>query len=1269
MATVNPETWITPNFKQNGIVNRNNLSNGFNVSDTITTTNNISSINTITPTNIIITTNTTDTAITNNNDSNANNTTVISDTNLQTFSSTKFICSSPNRNEINQNMNNHINITVTSVSTNDQYHDKLSINSKLSTTTYCTYSKNKSETNLNNVNLLRCTECQSIIFDQYYHSIDNQTWHQSCLRCFDCGLILTERCYVKDGHLYCREDFIKNFGPKCSACHKIIHEGELVRFARHYVYHINCFQCGVCKKLFDTGDQYFLSHSDTFLICREHYYENFSSLIPSSSTTRNSSVMDLLSMLASSNSSVKDTTKTERKPEFSSIFFNSTNCDLSINSASCNQSIPNYIEYITKKNQIDQSKIFIQDDGSNPFGQLNASLSETSMFSSSKSLMVLCSVPSSTSTTTTTTSVNITSNPIVNSLTAFTPPSKTEVNDTHKLIRPIHEIENSVTNNSFLQSELNTHQLLTENFSLYHSDKYLSTMEKSNVLVTKSQSTLDDKLQLCSSQSNSIYPTDLFCHSQIKPDCFYSSDVVDVTTSSAITSPSIISYPLSNCSRSTTIHSSIINNTLSNTMSFHSSQPLNTNAPCFQFNEQFLQKSEQLTLNNNDDNDDNSNNETEIKRNTDNDINVNTVDRLQKLHDYQDHYENFITKQTIYNSSNNSNTNGNYNNLLWINKTMNDNNRLLLNDNYVSTLHNQDINQNFCLSSINEQISNKENHFANKSINRVYLIENEKMQFTIDENPPPLHHHHPNQCIDKVNKNNKMINNGRCIQNINLLVHNNKVHDVERGMIQDVDDENDDDDHVVVDMNNNVDVGGGEEYGEDCDNQRHNSVHLDEFKHTVLHSDHENEYNDINSSSSQDKFIHLLRQTQSYESPIQTSCCGIPTSEISSPRSADVEDDDDGDDDDESIIDHVGMNHHLTGGTESGLSCGGGGSSGNGISININGSSGGAKRRGPRTTIKAKQLDTLKTAFATTPKPTRHVRESLAQETGLSMRVIQVWFQNRRSKERRMKQLNSLGTRRSFYRNPRRLRGIRSGILSNELGLGGPGDIMTNSNYHEYLIRPNSDIYNVIASAAAVASGVPFNLPGAIPSLPGNFTLSQSHPLPSNDSLISGTTSHLLDNDGMPFHNDNTLHFPHSQLHLPSNFVANSLSCHPCHPPNLSLSSGVRDEIKLDSLHSRPCFPSSSSSSTSSVSSQQPTKFPFYNNNCSPTGSIFSLSDPRDFHLSNFFENNNMKSYNLTCHPGPLPVLNRPIYNSSGINFRNVPPPVFDEITCRPNLV
>jgi len=48
----------------------------------------------------------------------------------------------------------------------------------------------------------------------------------------------------------------------------------------------------------------------------------------------------------------------------------------------------------------------------------------------------------------------------------------------------------------------------------------------------------------------------------------------------------------------------------------------------------------------------------------------------------------------------------------------------------------------------------------------------------------------------------------------------------------------------------------------------------------------------------------------------------------------------------------------------------------------------GAKR--PRTTITAKQLETLKSAYKTSPKPARHVREQLSSETGLDMRVVQV---------------------------------------------------------------------------------------------------------------------------------------------------------------------------------------------------------------------------------------------------------------------------------------
>ena len=42
-------------------------------------------------------------------------------------------------------------------------------------------------------------------------------------------------------------------------------------------------------------------------------------------------------------------------------------------------------------------------------------------------------------------------------------------------------------------------------------------------------------------------------------------------------------------------------------------------------------------------------------------------------------------------------------------------------------------------------------------------------------------------------------------------------------------------------------------------------------------------------------------------------------------------------------------------------------------------------------------------AYNASPKPSRQVREQVAAETGLDMRVVQVWFQNRRAKNKRLK--------------------------------------------------------------------------------------------------------------------------------------------------------------------------------------------------------------------------------------------------------------------------
>ncbi|XP_037907489.1 LIM homeobox transcription factor 1-beta isoform X2 [Hermetia illucens] len=58
-------------------------------------------------------------------------------------------------------------------------------------------------------------------------------------------------------------------------------------------------------------------------------------------------------------------------------------------------------------------------------------------------------------------------------------------------------------------------------------------------------------------------------------------------------------------------------------------------------------------------------------------------------------------------------------------------------------------------------------------------------------------------------------------------------------------------------------------------------------------------------------------------------------------------------------------------------------------------------RRGPkrpRTILNTQQRRAFKASFEISPKPCRKVRENLAKETGLSLRIVQVWFQNQRAK-------------------------------------------------------------------------------------------------------------------------------------------------------------------------------------------------------------------------------------------------------------------------------
>ncbi|KAM3874312.1 LIM/homeobox protein LMX-1.2-like [Diretmus argenteus] len=90
----------------------------------------------------------------------------------------------------------------------------------------------------------------------------------------------------------------------------------------------------------------------------------------------------------------------------------------------------------------------------------------------------------------------------------------------------------------------------------------------------------------------------------------------------------------------------------------------------------------------------------------------------------------------------------------------------------------------------------------------------------------------------------------------------------------------------------------------------------------------------------------------------------------------------------------------------------------------------------PRTILTTQQRRAFKASFEVSSKPCRKVRETLAADTGLSVRVVQVWFQNQRAK---MKKLARRQQQQQEQQNAQRLgqeviSGHMEGLLSSYSG-------------------------------------------------------------------------------------------------------------------------------------------------------------------------------------------------------------------------------------------
>ena len=109
-----------------------------------------------------------------------------------------------------------------------------------------------------------------MILDRFILKVVDQPWHSKCLTCAVCAQPLRDKCFVKNNEVFCREDFFRKYGTKCSGCGEGIAPSSVVRRAQDNVYHVDCFMCVLCNKKLDTGDEFYLME-DKKLLCKQDY--------------------------------------------------------------------------------------------------------------------------------------------------------------------------------------------------------------------------------------------------------------------------------------------------------------------------------------------------------------------------------------------------------------------------------------------------------------------------------------------------------------------------------------------------------------------------------------------------------------------------------------------------------------------------------------------------------------------------------------------------------------------------------------------------------------------------------------------------------------------------------------------------------------------------------------------------------------------------------------------------------------------------------------
>jgi len=117
-----------------------------------------------------------------------------------------------------------------------------------------------------------CVGCGGLIQDQFILRVSpDLSWHAACLKCSDCGMMLDEKhtCFVRDGKTFCKKDYIRLYGARCSACQTVFTKNDFVMRAKTKMFHLECFRCAACRRHLVPGDEFALHGEGIY--CKEDH--------------------------------------------------------------------------------------------------------------------------------------------------------------------------------------------------------------------------------------------------------------------------------------------------------------------------------------------------------------------------------------------------------------------------------------------------------------------------------------------------------------------------------------------------------------------------------------------------------------------------------------------------------------------------------------------------------------------------------------------------------------------------------------------------------------------------------------------------------------------------------------------------------------------------------------------------------------------------------------------------------------------------------------